>query len=117
MVPLRSCRSIPTGARIAARAALLCIACVVSACASNTGYRQDAAGVAGPPQRVASAPVPELEDDGLPGQVSPPPRAARDPDDPSEPFSPNYGAGQSRSDNRAAIADSRRIASAMTTPR
>ncbi len=39
-----------------------------------------------PPQRVV-----ELEDDGLPVQDAPPARIRNVPDDPSEPFSPNYG--------------------------
>jgi len=34
----------------------------------------------------------QMEDDGLPRQTPPPPRVRGEPDDPSEPFSPNYGA-------------------------
>ena len=33
----------------------------------------------------------ELEDDGLPPQVPPPVNRKREPDDPREPYSPNYG--------------------------
>lgn len=46
------------------------------------------------PQRVvANAPRPrvDLEADGLPAQTPPLRREASEPDDPSEPFSPNYG--------------------------
>jgi len=42
--------------------------------------------------RLAVAPmVIEVEDDGLPAQTPPPVRVRMMPDDPSEPFSPNYG--------------------------
>jgi hypothetical protein len=42
--------------------------------------------------RLAVAPmVIEIEDDGLPAQTPPPVRVRMMPDDPSEPFSPNYG--------------------------
>ena len=42
-----------------------------------------------------------LEDDGLPAQVAPPARLRRTPDDPSEPFSPNYGPQPPRSLSQA----------------
>ncbi len=41
--------------------------------------------------RVAQAAVIDVEDDGLPAQTPPPARARQMPDDPSEPFSRNYG--------------------------
>lgn len=49
--------------------------------------------VRGPQQQaVAMAPVPvDLEDDGLPAQTPPMTNRRPMPDDPSEPFSPNYG--------------------------
>lgn len=34
---------------------------------------------------------PEMEDDGLPAQMPPARRQRAEPDDPTEPFSPNYG--------------------------
>jgi hypothetical protein len=34
---------------------------------------------------------PEIEDDGLPAQIAPARRQRTEPDDPREPFSPNYG--------------------------
>jgi hypothetical protein len=42
------------------------------------------------PAVVAAAPV-EVEDDGLPAQSAPPVRIRMVPDDPSQPWSPNYG--------------------------
>lgn len=47
-----------------------------------------------PPRRVAIAKppaAPVIEGDGLPTQAAPMLRPNREPDDPSEPFSPNYG--------------------------
>lgn len=41
-----------------------------------------------PPPRI------EFEDDGMEAQVPPPKRIRDEPDDPSEPFSPNYGSLQ-----------------------
>lgn len=46
------------------------------------------------PYNVAAAPVPrpvEMEDDGREAQVPPPASIRDEPDDPREPFSPNYG--------------------------
>lgn len=73
---------------------LLAAALVLSACAqSNTPYRYQSNVGADPEQRVATAAPPRIvnEDDGLPQQH--PPLFRRGPvnDDPSEPFSPNYG--------------------------
>jgi hypothetical protein len=90
------------------KAARLCVigcAFVVSGCAAN----KQPAYVAGPsPYIGVPAPMPsprgaqvaaavkskakiEIEDDGLPVQSPPPARIRDEPDDPSEPFSPNYG--------------------------
>lgn len=65
----------------------------VAGCASNTPHDAHVAqmGVAGPPQQVAAAPPIDLEDDGLPAQTPPRLRRPQSADDPSEPFSPNYG--------------------------
>lgn len=43
------------------------------------------------PTQVAHAVAVEVEDDGLPSQAPPPVRIRDIPDDPSEPFSKNYG--------------------------
>jgi hypothetical protein len=42
-------------------------------------------------QTSLQAPRGAIEDDGLPAQTAPPARIRQLPDDPSEPFSPNYG--------------------------
>ncbi len=46
-----------------------------------------------PPARIAAeaSAKTELEEDGLEAQIPPPPTIRLAPDDPSEPFSPNYG--------------------------
>jgi hypothetical protein len=84
----------------AARACVIGLAVVVSGCAAN----KQPSYVNGPypypgtmPQRVAAeaAPVPvktEIEDDGLPAQT-PGRRMRPEEDDPSQPWSPNYGRG------------------------
>ncbi|MGQ0458037.1 MAG: adhesin [Hyphomicrobium sp.] len=70
-------------ARPAALAALLALA----GCATHPNqYAQTAT----PPTRVAHA-MYEVEDDGLPVQTPPPARIRDAPDEPSEPFSRNYG--------------------------
>ena len=88
MYRLRSCWSIETGLRILARSSALALALAVGACASGQADRAPPSSVAGP---IAHAAPAELEDDGLPAQTPPTYRAATEPDDPSEPFSPNYG--------------------------
>ena len=69
-------------------------ALLLSACAQSQSHQyQSNAGVDAQSSRVAVAAPPRvvMEKDGLPGQH--PPRVQRHPgvDDPSEPFSPNYG--------------------------
>lgn len=78
-----------------ARLAALAVALSLAACASDEAARREALAQAQAQrahalaQRQAEA---ELEDDGLPSQVPPPVRRRTEPDDPREPFSPNYGA-------------------------
>ena len=43
-------------------------------------------------QAVAQSGRADMEADGLPAQAAPPARIRQLPDDPAEPFSPNYGA-------------------------
>ena len=66
---------------------------VLSACAQSHSYPQSNAGIQPMAQRVAVATPPRIivESDGLPRQH--PPRRRHGPvvDDPTEPFSPNYG--------------------------
>lgn len=65
----------------------------LAGCASNApdGAHVAQMSVAGPPQQVAAAQPIDLEDDGLPAQTPPRLRRPHAADDPSEPFSPNYG--------------------------
>lgn len=60
----------------------------LAGCASTQNYQS--AHVGHPATRVAAA-VTEVEDDGLPAQAPPPSSVRHQPDDPSEPWSPNYG--------------------------
>ena len=55
----------------------------------------------------------EVEDDGVPVQSPPVRRARSEPDDPNEPFSPNYGAARPTVTVRKA--DVRPLASQATT--
>jgi hypothetical protein len=78
----------------AARVCVIGLAAVASGCAS----KQPPSYVNGPPMHVAPAPAPvkaariELEDDGRPAQV-PGRRIRPEEDDPSQPWSSNYGKG------------------------
>lgn len=75
---------------------VLSLALIVAGCGGRSGHAPTAdARVVAPPQphfRAALAPPPtEMEADGLPVQRAPLVQRTRVPDDPSEPFSPNYG--------------------------
>lgn len=77
-------------------AGLMSLGMALSGCAGTAETQEPAYGVGGPP--VAAPPPPpqppaEVEDDGLPPQSPPLRRSNAEPDDPNEPFSPNYGAG------------------------
>ncbi|MEO1649965.1 MAG: hypothetical protein AAFR60_03170 [Pseudomonadota bacterium] len=92
---------------IRAAVAVPVAALVVSACASHDhNYNRAAVGAAdaytaygtaepAAPHAAQTAmavpPKPEIEADGLPVQTAPFHAEVREPDDPSEPFSPNYG--------------------------
>lgn len=71
--------------RATASIALLAMA----GCASNSD--RYASNGQQPSTQVAHAVAVEVEDDGLPSQAPPPVRIHDIPDDPSEPFSKNYG--------------------------
>ncbi len=71
-----------------ALAALLGLAGCSSA--QSNSYTAENVPVA-PPQAVAQAADVEIEDDGLPAQTPPPDRIRQLADDPSEPYSRNYG--------------------------
>lgn len=86
------------GPRLAPRASRLApvaiSALIVCGCAQ--GQEQSTAydpRVADPPYQVAAGDGrrPDLEDDGREAQIPPPKRAHPVPDDPREPWSPNYG--------------------------
>jgi hypothetical protein len=65
----------------------------LAGCARSGPHTQDSWNVGGPPPVVADADRPrvQMEADGLPAQTPPLRREPSEPDDPSEPFSPNYG--------------------------
>lgn len=71
----------------------MALALAVAGCAeTRSSYYADYSRMA-PPQQVVQAEKVELEEDGLPAQIPPPLRAGKPevPDDPSQPYSPNYG--------------------------
>jgi len=73
----RTTSRLPDLAYRAAIPAFAALGLMLSGCASQTEHYAA--------ERVA------MEDDGLPAQIPPLRRAKMAPDDPSEPFSPNYG--------------------------
>lgn len=91
---------------LVAMAQIIATGLLVSACASSqaayhtSAYDTPARVGAHPSQQVAiSAPQKvELEGDGLAVQAPPRKRRHSEPDDPSEPFSPNYGPAPEGSD-------------------
>lgn len=84
----------PRGGRLSGAAMALVSVCVLAGgCAHQTQnpYAQ-ANWYAGAPKTPPPAPIPvEMEDDGRPAQLPPRVGVANAPDDPSEPWSPNYG--------------------------
>lgn len=98
MVVLRSCkRGRGTSAAPWALVALTAIfAASLGGCGHRTAYGPTPPSRLAPPVAVAASagdPTPrtELEDDGLPAQTPPLLNRRRYPDNPAEPFSPNYG--------------------------
>lgn len=91
-----------TGARVG----VLGLAALSAGCASQQARHTSPSHVAGPQAVAAAGTKVELEDDGLPVQIAPR-HPQPGPDDPSEPFSPNYG---SAAPQRAAMLP------AMATP-
>lgn len=86
---------------IAARAAAAAMLAALGGCAS-TSQSHSTAQYSGAPVRVAQT-VTEVEDDGLPAQTPPPARARQMPDDPSEPFSRNYGGANPSASNEPLV--------------
>jgi hypothetical protein len=69
---------------------------VAAGCASDNARQRQAYAYPGmthvaPPVPRQPAPRVEVEDDGLPAQAPPMRKRGHEPDDPTEPFSPNYG--------------------------
>lgn len=81
--------------RILRIAKVLAVGLLVSACASShASYEYPSnVGMSAPSRVAVAVPKVELEDDGLAVQAPPRVRKNAEPDDPSEPFSPNYGPG------------------------
>lgn len=73
--------------------ALSLLALSVGGCAHETQHSYSQAGsYAGGPRGQPPAPIPvEMEDDGRPAQLPPRANIANVKDDPSQPWSPNYG--------------------------
>ena len=94
---------------VVVRCGVLGAALALAGCASDAEQRREAyaqahAMRATPPARQ---PAQELEDDGLPPQVPPPANRKREPDDPREPFSPNYGRPAAPPQRAALVAPTR----------
>lgn len=83
------------------RGAALALTLPLAACAANTAQRSNSWPGA-PPTRLAGYTEAEptarrrvrMEADGMESQAPPLRRQANEPDDPTEPFSPNYGRAQ-----------------------
>lgn len=94
------------------------LAALSSGCATRSDYAAANVG-APPPQHVAAAPQ-DIEDDGLPVQRPPLVRSVQQPDDPSEPYSRNYGTPPpvlpARSAPPSGPAPARAAAAAPTAP-
>jgi len=91
---MRRLRVVECAVQIAPFIKVISLGLLVSACAaSHASYDHPANVGAGTDRRVAVAIPPkiEIEDDGLAVQSPPKVRRRIEPDDPSEPFSPNYG--------------------------
>ncbi len=81
---------------------VLAVALLVGGCASRQGEQQAySAHMRGPDAQVADArdaggpaQKEDVEGDGMPAQLPPPRRERPMPDDPREPWSPNYGSAK-----------------------
>jgi hypothetical protein len=73
----------------------LTAALALAGCASDEAHRREAYAQANAMRAMPPAQQPaDVEDDGLPSQVPPPSNRKPEPDDPREPYSPNYGRPQ-----------------------
>ncbi len=107
MLPSR--RGVPRSSRMphVVRAAALAATLSMAACASDSEHRRQTyahdAQIARGAMVQSRAAEPEVEDDGLPGQVPPPLNRRREIDDPREPYSPNYGNPNAAPQRAAAV--------------
>ncbi|MFM9940835.1 MAG: adhesin [Hyphomicrobiaceae bacterium] len=98
MSRLRRAAALRSTLSLAARVGVIGFAVVAAGCASKHASHGAPAGVGAPDAQVAARV--EIEDDGLPAQLAP--RNPRPmPDDPNEPWSPNYGSGAAPKSARA----------------
>lgn len=90
MFPLRCRASVASAAVVVSRAAILGLALAAAGCASSHGARETAQAYAHS-NHARETDAPEVEDDGLPSQTPPLHRRSAEPDDPTQPYSRNYG--------------------------
>ena len=89
---LSRCRaSVASASVVVVRAAVLGLALAAAGCASSHGARETAAQAYVHTRPAQGAEAPEVEDDGLPTQTPPLHRRSAEPDDPTQPYSRNYG--------------------------
>jgi hypothetical protein len=93
MCALRIGLALPGPVAVFGRPLFLVLALVLTGCAQSTALTPGGWDVGAPQSPMADAGRPrvEMEADGLPAQAPPLRREPSAPDDPSEPFSPNYG--------------------------
>ena len=90
-------------------------AMLAAGCAHQTQYQEPSYN-AGGPRPVAAKPVAEMEDDGRPGQLPPRAEARQVRDDPTQPWSPNYG-GPAQKPLRAQAPQTAPVAQPVTARR
>lgn len=91
--------------------AVLAAALAQAGCAADHTVYSDDEGVAAAAY-AAAAPSAEVEDDGMPAQAAPSARIRQMPDDPSQPFSRNYGGSNPSPGTAPAVAIPRAAAAA-----
>lgn len=83
--------------KVLPRALVLVVCVAAGGCSANSTAYSEWQFPGDSFQHVAEVVTPhraaDIEDDGLEAQVAPPRRSRTEPDDPSQPYSPNYGAG------------------------
>lgn len=94
--------TMPVGAlRLSVCTAMIAVTAVLGACSSSKQAATPEAQwrVNGPPTQLAQTAPPAviIEDDGIEAQTPPRVRKQAEPDDPTEPWSPNYGTVPARS--------------------